>query len=101
MKIDYILKFSSRNERKKRQSILIDTRSQNNLFFEFLLVVDSTVYNLFKNDFGSNLDDSYVINYIKIFFSQIANGVKIKRYFSNSHIYFIVIDQSKIPEFPE
>jgi hypothetical protein len=47
------------------------------LFVEDLVVIDNSVYSLFKNDFGSNIDSALLNNYIKIFFCQMVNSVTI------------------------
>jgi hypothetical protein len=47
----------------------------NNLFVEYLVVIDSSVYNVFKSLYG-NLNPSLMNQYINIFFSQIVNGVR-------------------------
>jgi hypothetical protein len=51
-----------------------DSILKNNLFVEILVVVDSTVYNYFQ-DLFSNLGDSILSDYIKLYFCHIINGV--------------------------
>jgi hypothetical protein len=59
--------------RKRRAS----NNQVQNLYVEYLVVIDNSVYNLFQNDFGSNLDSIALTNYIKVFFCQIVNAVNI------------------------
>ena len=47
----------------------------NNLFVEYLVVIDSSVYNVFLSNYG-NLSPSLMNQYINIFFAQIVNGVR-------------------------
>ena len=51
---------------------------------EYLVVLDSSVYSLFQNDFGSNLDSTLLTNYIKIFYCQMVNSVNILFFHSNN-----------------
>ncbi len=45
-----------------------------NLFVEYLVVIDNTVYNNFLLNYG-NIPKTLLTDYINIFFSQIVNGV--------------------------
>ena len=58
-------------KRTKRTTI---KRINNNLFVEYLIAIDSSVYNIFSSLYG-NLDRSLMANYINIFFAQVVNGV--------------------------
>ena len=63
--------FSSNNNLLKRQA----TQSfQNNLFVEYLVVIDNNVYNDIASIY-SNLPQSQINDYINIFFANIINGV--------------------------
>ena len=55
-----------------------------NLFVEMLIAIDSTVYGLFQDEFGSNIDVGLLTNYIKIFICQVVNSVIIRKYISLS-----------------
>jgi hypothetical protein len=46
-----------------------------NLFVQYLVVLDSTVYKDFSQLYG-NLSPDLMNQYIKIYFSQIVNGVR-------------------------
>jgi hypothetical protein len=62
------------SERSKRQTIQSNNNAQN-LYVEYLAVIDSTVYSYFTQLYG-NLNPPELLNdYINIFFSQIVNGV--------------------------
>jgi hypothetical protein len=68
---NYITK---RRSRSKRQSI--NTKiPKNNLYVEYLAVVDLGLYNFFVNLYGGNLPESLVTDYINIYFTQLINGV--------------------------
>ena len=58
-----------------------------NLFVEMLIAIDSTVYGLFQDEFGSNIDVGLLTNYIKIFICQVVNSVIIRK---NSLSKFII-----------
>jgi hypothetical protein len=59
-----------------------------NLFVEYLIVIDSTVYNNFVSNYGS-LTFSLLAQYINIFFTQIVCGVS---FFLNSYFnYFFAV----------
>jgi hypothetical protein len=45
-----------------------------NLFVEYLIVIDKSVYNYFLSLY-ENLGLPLIINYIQIFFCQVVNGV--------------------------
>ena len=64
------IKFLINSKRLKRSTI-----PKNNLFLEYLVVIDSSVYKNLKIAYGSNLPESIMSEYIKIFFVQIINGV--------------------------
>jgi hypothetical protein len=61
-----------KNRRSKRQTSV--NRVNNNLFLEFLIVADSSTYDIFTSTYG-NLGQSLITQYMNIFFSQIVNGV--------------------------
>ena len=48
---------------------------RNNLNLELLIVVDSGTYDFFVNLYGNNLTDAIIIDYIKMFCTQLVNGV--------------------------
>lgn len=75
-------KIYSRNQRRpKRQKSNISPNRPNNLFLEYLIVIDSSVYNMFLLDYG-NLNPSLMNQYINIFFMQIVNGVNTLTHFN-------------------
>ena len=60
------------SQRVKRQSM---SRTEvQNLFVEYLIVIDSSVYNNFASNYGS-MTVSLLTQYINIFFTQIVSGV--------------------------
>ena len=62
------------SERSKRQTIQSNNNAQN-LYVEYLAVIDSTVYSFFNQLYG-NLNPPELLNdYIKIYFAQIIYGV--------------------------
>ncbi len=62
------------SQRSKRQIIQSKTNAQN-LYVEFLAVIDSTVFSFFNQLYG-NLNPPELLNdYIKIYVSQIIYGV--------------------------
>jgi hypothetical protein len=77
------IKFLINSKRLKRSTI-----PKNNLFLEYLVVIDSSVYKNLNIAYGSNLPESIMSEYIKIFFVQIINGVIIL--FSYSLLIFSV-----------
>jgi hypothetical protein len=60
-----------RNRVKRDDS---NTESRFNLYINTLIVIDRTIYVWFKEIY-STMSDSLIINYIKIFFSYLINGV--------------------------
>ena len=68
-------KFSDkRGQRKKRDTSPTSTQDQKNLFVDFLVVIDSSVYNSFLQQYG-NLPNSLITNYINIYICHLINGV--------------------------
>lgn len=63
----------------------VDNQIQN-LFVEMLIAIDSTVYALFQDEFGSNTEVDLLNNYIQIFICQIINSVIIREYISVSNL---------------
>jgi hypothetical protein len=63
--------FNCRSSRSKRATVT----PQNNLFVEYLIVIDSTVFNNFYFAYGGNLPDNLLSQYIIIFYSQLVNSV--------------------------
>ena len=63
--------------RRKRQNFI---ENQQHLFINYLVVIDNSVYNIFLNQYGF-FSDSFIANYIKIFFCQAVNGVSLKPIF--------------------
>jgi hypothetical protein len=61
----------NKSRRSKRSAVT----PQNNLFFEYLIVVDSTVFINFYFAYGGNLPDNLLSQYIIIFYSQLVNSV--------------------------
>ncbi len=47
---------------------------KNNLFVELLVVLDSTVFEFFR-DIYRNFDNSLINDYVKVFFCHVINGV--------------------------
>ena len=68
---------NKRNIRHKRDSSIPDTHNQKNLFIDYLVVIDSSVYNQFIQIYG-NMPISLITNYINIFFCHVINGVSNK-----------------------
>jgi hypothetical protein len=64
------MSFRYLSRRIKRQS----RTGIQNLFIEYLIVIDSSVYNNFASNYGS-LTFSLLAQYINIFFTQIVYGV--------------------------
>ena len=60
--------------RAKRQAIVNGTSRVLNLFVEYLVVIDSSVYNDFVALYG-NITTSLMAQYLNIFFAQLINGV--------------------------
>ena len=44
-------------------------------FVEYLVVIDSGVYDFFVSLYGSNMPTDYINDYINIYFTQLINGV--------------------------
>jgi hypothetical protein len=61
------------SQRSKRQTTSVVAR--NNLFVEYLAVIDSGVYDFFVSLYGSNMPTDYINDYINIYFTQLINGV--------------------------
>ena len=58
----------------KRDDSPLFNQSRVNLFVDYLVVIDSSVYNLFLSQYGY-MPDSLITNYINIFFCHLVNGV--------------------------
>ena len=59
---------------------------RNNLYVEYLIVIDNSVYNRFYYAFGGNLPENLLTDYIRIFFSQLVNSVNTFIIFRNLFI---------------
>ena len=59
---------------KRDTSAETENQSVNNLYIDYLIVIDKSVYNVFLNTYG-NMPDSLITNYINIFYAHLINGV--------------------------
>ena len=71
-----ILSYFSKRSKRARKIF-----PKHDLYLEYLVVIDSTVYNNLKLSYGSNLPDSILTEYIKIFFSQMVTGVSYFKFY--------------------
>jgi hypothetical protein len=89
-----------KNQRSKRQTASVVAR--NNLFVEYLAVIDSGTYNFFVSLYGSNMPSQYINDYINIHFTQLINGViKVSRFILFFNLKHYLKDESKISSFTE
>jgi hypothetical protein len=65
---------NKRNIRKKRDDSIPNTKNQKNLFIDYLVVIDSSVYNEFIQIYGY-MPETLITKYINIFFCHLINGV--------------------------
>jgi hypothetical protein len=65
-----IIIYNSKFKRTKRTM-----RATNNLFVEYLPVIDRATYNFFVSLYGSNLPNSVINDNINTYFTQLVNGV--------------------------
>jgi hypothetical protein len=67
----YLINFvENSNNVKERLSV-----ERNNLIVEYLIVIDSTVYNHFIEIYGKNVSQSAMSSYINQFYQQMVNSV--------------------------
>jgi hypothetical protein len=67
------------SQKFKRQAATVVAR--NNLFVEYLAVIDSGTYDFFVSLYGSNMPSQYVNDYINIYLTHLVNGViKLRRF---------------------
>ena len=59
---------------KRDTSAETENQSVNNLYIDYLIVIDKSVYNVFLNTYG-NMPDSLITNYLNIFYAHLINGV--------------------------
>ena len=77
--------FNFNSQRVKRQNT-----ATNNLFVEFLAVVDNSVYNHFVRIYG-NLESSVISQYIKDYFGVLIDGVRNLIVEKLINLYFLII----------
>jgi hypothetical protein len=65
---------NKRNIRIKRDDSIPNTKNQKNLFIDYLVVIDSSVYNEFIQIYGY-MPETLITKYISIFFCHLINGV--------------------------
>ena len=49
--------------------------TKQNLYVEYLAVIDAGVYNFFVQLYGSTVSPSVIKSYIQVYFTQLVNGV--------------------------
>ena len=74
-KIQSLINFKINYSRKLKRSLQVVAK--NNLYVEYLAVIESGTYKYFQSVYGTNIPTSLINDYINIYFTQLINGVTI------------------------
>jgi hypothetical protein len=98
MKNNILISIQIKSHSISKRQIITTKNSTNNLYVEYLVVIDLGVYNFFVNLYGGNLPDSLVTDYINIYFTQLINGVN--NYLYSYYLFKnLSIDESKVSSY--